>query len=98
LLNIIGLLDKPTSGDYLWSGESVLRLSSGRLASFRNERIAIARALVNNPTLLLADELTDNVDESAKQGILAVFSALKRQGRTIVMVTHDVDPARIADR
>ena len=163
LLNILGLLDKPAAGDYRFAGESVLRLSSGRLAAFRNrrigfvfqlfmllprmsvlenvglpllyssvprrerrrrcnealeqvgmqekarqraihlsggekQRVAIARALVNNPELILADEPTGNLDDDAKRDILDIFSQLREQGRTIVMVTHDAGSARIADR
>lgn len=162
LLNVLGLLDKPTSGEYLFAGESVVRMSAGRLATFRNrrigfvfqsfmlmprmsvlentelpllysrlshherkkrceaalegvgmkeksrqravnlsggekQRVAIARALVNDPDLILADEPTGNLDETTKMGILQIFSDLKAQGRTIVMVTHDLDAARIAD-
>ena len=163
LLNILGLLDKPTGGEYWFSGEPVYRYAGGRLAKFRNrrigfvfqsfmllprmsvlenvqlpllyasvsrkerrercgralesvgmrekanqravnlsggekQRVAIARALVNNPDLILADEPTGNLDEQAKQGILDIFRALKTQGRTIVMVTHDQEAATIADR
>ncbi len=162
LLHVLGLLDKPSSGEYLFSGESVVNMSARRLATFRNrrigfvfqsfmlmprmsvlentelpllyshlsrrerrqrcevalegvgmkeksrqravnlsggekQRVAIARALVNDPDLILADEPTGNLDETTKMGILQIFSDLKAQGRTIVMVTHDLDAARIAD-
>ncbi len=163
LLHVLGLLDKPTDGQYFFTNEPVLRLSPGRLATFRNrrigfvfqsfmlmprmsvlenvelpllysrlsrrerrerciavlqgvgmqdkvkqraihlsggekQRVAIARALVNDPDLILADEPTGNLDGAAKSGILQIFSKLKAQGKTIVMVTHDTDAAAIADR
>ncbi len=163
LLNVLGLLDRPTKGDYEFAGERVSSMGKGRLASFRNQRIgfvfqsfmlmprmsvaenvelpllytslgrrerrsrvehalqsvgmlekraqkaillsggekqrvAIARSLVNEPDLILADEPTGNLDEVTKEGILQIFSSLQQQGRTIMMVTHDLEAARIANR
>ncbi len=74
------------------SRQRAVNLSSGE-----KQRVASARALVNDPDLILADEPTGNLDETTKMGILQIFSDLKVQGRTIVMVTHDLDAARIAD-
>ena len=75
------------------AGQRALHLSGGE-----KQRVAIARSLVNNPELILTDEPTGNLDDDAKHGILDIFSHLRRQGRTIVMVTHDAESARIADR
>jgi len=62
------------------------------------QRTAIARALTNEPALLLADEPTGNLDSVTSKAILAVLRELNETGRTIVMITHDVDVARAARR
>jgi ABC-type lipoprotein export system ATPase subunit len=63
------------------------------------QRAAIARALINQPALLLADEPTGNLDSSHAEQILQLFSDLQRQERlTVVMVTHALEAARCADR
>ena len=60
--------------------------------------MAIARALVNQPALLLADEPTGNLDSQTSIEIMGVFQKLNEQGITIVMVTHELDIARYTKR
>lgn len=61
-------------------------------------RLAIARALVNQPPLLLADEPTGTLDSKTGSEIMEVFSEVNRQGQTIFMVTHNLENASLADR
>ena len=64
----------------------------------QRQRAAIARALVNEPSLLLADEPTGALDSKTAQEILGVFGELHAEGTTIVLVTHDADVAMAAER
>jgi putative ABC transport system ATP-binding protein len=164
LMNIIGCLDRPTAGVYLFDGQDVNRLSRTELAHLRNRKIgfvfqgfnllkrhsavenvempllyagvparqrrkvalemlrlvgladrashmpnqlsggqqqraAIARALVNQPQVLLADEPTGNLDSRTGVDILREFQRLHRErGQTIIMVTHDASIASYAAR
>jgi putative ABC transport system ATP-binding protein len=68
-------------------------LSGGQM-----QRVAIARALAMDPTILLADEPTGNLDSSSGADIMQLFSELWRQGRTIVVITHDSRLASRSDR
>ncbi|MCS7199117.1 MAG: ABC transporter ATP-binding protein [Caldimicrobium sp.] len=163
LLNIIGLLDRPTSGSYLFENREVSTLSTNELAKLRNEkigfvfqafhlipwataqenvllpllyrgkidqediyraqglldrlglknhinlkpaelsggqqqRVAIARALINNPSLLLADEPTGNLDSQSSREVMDILTELNKEGLTIIIVTHDSEVAKRANR
>lgn len=161
LMNLIGCLDKPSSGDYWLDGQQLAEFSENDLARIRNEkigfvfqsfhllgrqttlnniilptyyahrtrrnfkpedllnlvglgnrkshrpaelsggqrqRVAIARSLVNQPALLLADEPTGNLDSKTSQEILQLLQQLHAQGVTIILVTHDPMVAEQAER
>jgi len=69
-----------------------------QLSGGERQRVAIGRALMNRPTLLLADEPTGNLDSATGNGILKTFEKLHRSGQTIIMVTHDEKIAGCAER
>jgi len=160
LVNLIGCLDRPTSGQILLDGENVAGMSAADLNRVRAEkigfvfqqfhmipyltavenvmlaqyfhsmtdekealdalarvglkerawhlpsqlsggeqqRVCIARALINDPRIVLADEPTGNLDAANEEIVLRLLRELHQQGRTIVMVTHDPVVARLADR
>jgi len=68
------------------------------LSGGQQQRVAIARSLMNDPILLLADEPTGALDTQASKDLMQIFLDLKKQGRTIVMVTHENSVAKYADR
>ncbi len=163
LMHILGLLDQPTSGEYLFDGYPVHSLNDTELSRVRNKEIgyvfqfhnllpqltllenvempmvysnvsrkervrratelieavglghrlnhvstrlsggesqrgAIARALANNPKLILADEPTGNLDTKSGNQIMAIFQKMNDRGMTIVLVTHEPDIAKFAKR
>jgi putative ABC transport system ATP-binding protein len=145
LMNILGCLDRPTSGAYLLNGQDVGGMSDDALAGLRNsyigfvfqsynllprlravenvelpltyggggdrrehrpaelsggeqQRVGIARALVKEPRMVLADEPTGNLDSRSSEAILAALQSLNAAGITVLMVTHEADVAAAAKR
>ena len=162
LLNILGCLDKPTSGTYTLDGVSVEGMHDDELSRTRNkkigfvfqsfhllprmnawenvtlpliysdtdsnmrekaiatlnevglgdrvehlprelsggqqQRVAVARALINDPRIIFADEPTGNLDSTSGEEVMKIFKELHRNGRTLVLVTHDTEIARQSDR
>ena len=68
------------------------------LSGGQQQRVGIARALVTEPALILADEPTGNLDSHSGAEVLELFRDLHALGRTIVLITHDADVAQAADR
>lgn len=85
MLDKVGLKSKAESKPSQMSGGQI-------------QRVAVARALINNPSLLLADEPTGNLDSTTSYEIMDLFTELHHQGNTILMVTHEDDIAEYSQR
>ena len=69
-----------------------------QLSGGQQQRVAIARALSTNPTILLADEPTGALDQKTGRQVMQLFKELNQEGRTIIMITHDISIAKYANR
>lgn len=162
-MNMIGLIERPTSGDIFIDGENIHSMNDKQLAIFRNkkigyifqafylehlypvfrnvempllisgipaaqrknrvleclkavgleeksnelagnlsggekQRVCIARALANDPEIILADEPCGNLDSENSSNIMDIIVKLNKKGKTVVLITHNMDEAKIADR
>jgi putative ABC transport system ATP-binding protein len=75
-----------------------LDFDRGRLSGGQQQRVAISRALVTNPDLVLADEPTGALDSTSGAAVLEVLKEMNSEGRTIVLITHDLEVAAAANR
>ena len=75
-----------------------LKNTPAQLSGGQQQRVAIARALINDPKIIMADEPTGNLDSKSGKEIVELFHQLHREGRTIILVTHDMELAKQAER
>ena len=68
------------------------------LSGGENHRVLIARALINNPSILLADEPTDSVDAERTEEIIKIFRSLADEGKTILIASHDAEALKLCDK
>lgn len=85
VLELVGLSDRMTH-------------KPNELSGGQRQRVAVARALVNYPSIILADEPTGNLDSKTSHEIMALFNEIHQKGNTVILVTHEEDIARHAHR
>ena len=68
------------------------------LSGGENHRVLIARALINNPQIILADEATDSVDQERTEEIIHIFRSLANQGKVVILVSHDKEALKLCDK
>ena len=73
---------------------SVIKERKCSLSGGQRQRLAIARALVNDPEIILADEPISSLDKENKAKVIEIFKELNKQGKTVIIVTHDVEVAK----
>lgn len=78
--------------------DSMAKKPVNKLSGGQKQRVAIARAIVNQPSVILADEPTGALDSKTAQEIMEVFKELHQQGKTVIIVTHDMGVAEQCDR
>jgi putative ABC transport system ATP-binding protein len=78
--------------------ESKFMNLSNQLSGGQIQRVAIARSLINNPSIILADEPTGNLDNKTRQIVIEAFQELNKKGHTIILITHEKEIAAYAER
>lgn len=78
--------------------ENKLHTEAGRLSGGEKQRIAIARALVVDPSIIFADEPTGNLDSESGLQVMEILESLHKKGRTVILVTHETETAKFAKR
>ncbi len=78
--------------------EDHLSKKPNQMSGGQQQRVAIARALINDPELILADEPTGNLDTKSGQEVMSILNKLNDQGKTIVLITHEIDIAKHAKK
>ncbi len=104
---LLPTLYSPLAGDKTSKAKQILmdlglgeRLKNypNQLSGGQQQRVAIARALVNDPAIIFADEPTGNLDSKSGHEVVEILKKLNKEGRTIVIVTHDLELAKMANR
>ena len=78
--------------------EEKLYTEAGKLSGGQKQRVAIARALVTDPNVIFADEPTGNLDSQSGLQVMEILESLHDKGRTVILVTHETETAKFADR